>query len=146
MQLSEHFSFDDAVHTDHSELSAINRIIGAAYLSNEKDLANFLLEKIRSKYGAFHINCWFRGPDLNTKVGGVPTSQHCTGQAADISRSDWTWEALDGVANWIKKESNLMFGQVIRERNNTGSVWLHVSTGTKCEALDHDVNGYITRP
>lgn len=144
MKLSEHYDLDEATKTSHTDLEAMNRIQGAVYLTDERDLAVNVLEKIRAKYGPFGISSWFRGPELNKAVGGSPTSQHCKGQAADLCRSDWTWEELDGVVNWIKKESGIMFGQVIRERDGA-RVWLHVSTGKKCEALDHDGHGYTAR-
>lgn len=148
LKLSEHFTFDEAVNTSHEALEAINRIQGSTYIANMQELADDILEKIRDKYGPFRISSWFRGPELNKSVGGSLTSQHCKGQAADICRSDWTWDALDGVANWLKKDSGIVFGQVIRERDGN-RVWLHVSTGTKCEALDHDGGRnapYVPRP
>lgn len=140
MNLTSSFSFSEACNTSHADLEAMNRIQGSTYIPNMRDLAVNVLEKIRAKYGPFTISSWFRGPELNRAVGGSPTSQHCKGQAADIFRSDWDWETLDGVANWIKKESGIVFGQVIRERDGR-RVWLHVSTGTKCEALDRDGRG-----
>lgn len=44
-----------------------------------------LLQPLRDAYGeAFHINSGFRCPRLNKAVGGVETSQHTKGQAADV--------------------------------------------------------------
>lgn len=143
-QLSLNYSFEEMTATGHADLQDINRKEAGAYLANLTDLAKFIAEPLREKYGAYHINCAFRGPELNKAVGGVPSSQHCLGQAMDISRADWTWEALDEVANWIKKESGLKFGQVIRE-DHGGAVWLHVSTGTRCEALDYKDGKYSVR-
>ena len=144
MNLTEHFTFSEATATSHGDLESMNRIQGSVYITDMRDLAVNVLEKIRAKYGPFKISSWFRGPALNKAVGGSPTSQHCKGQAADLCRSDWTWEELDGVAKWIKNESGIMFGQVIREREGA-RVWLHVSSGRKCEALDHDGKGYTAR-
>ena len=146
MKLTDNFTYEEMSATEHADLQAINRNEAGPFMANLLDLASFLLEPIRAEYGAFHIDSAFRGPELNAKVGGVPTSQHCQGQAADISRKDWTWDALDGVANWIKKESDLKFGQCIREIDGA-RVWLHISTGTKCEAEDHKAGGeYTLRP
>lgn len=44
-----------------------------------------VLQSIRSYFGAaVTINSAYRTPSYNTKVGGVATSQHCYGTAADI--------------------------------------------------------------
>lgn len=40
------------------------------------------------------INCGYRCPDHNADVGGVPNSQHVTGQAADIDASKFGVEPL----------------------------------------------------
>lgn len=45
-----------------------------------------VLQSIRSYFGAaVTINSAYRTPEYNTKVGGVATSQHCYGTAADIT-------------------------------------------------------------
>jgi len=137
MKLTTNFKYEELVSTDHADLKDINMAEAGPYMVSLMDLCSFVLEPIRAQFGPFKITSGFRGPELNARVGGVPTSQHCIGQAADLCRSDWTWDALDHVANWIKKESGIKFGQVIRERHGA-SVWLHVSTGQKCEALDYD--------
>ena len=53
--------------------------------ANLKRLANDVLERVIDLVGVFFdINSGYRGPLLNKKVGGSPTSQHCNGEAADI--------------------------------------------------------------
>ena len=34
--------------------------------------------------GPIKVNSFFRSPELNEKIGGLKTSQHCKGQAIDI--------------------------------------------------------------
>jgi zinc D-Ala-D-Ala carboxypeptidase len=71
------------------------------------------------------VNSGFRHPEVNAKVGGSKTSDHCRGQAADIE--------IPGVANadlaqWIA--DNLEFRQLILEFYTPGipdSGWVHVS-------------------
>lgn len=144
MKLTEHFTIEELTATSHADIQAANRSAANPYLISIMDLASFLLEPIRAHYGPFTISSGFRGPELNARVGGVATSQHCIGQAADLCRADWTWDALDKVANWVKKESGLKFGQVIREQHGS-AVWLHISTGMKCEALDFKDGKYYVR-
>ena len=45
-----------------------------------------VLQPLRDKCGhALHVNSGYRSPELNKAVGGVPTSQHILGEAADIA-------------------------------------------------------------
>ena len=49
------------------------------------------LDTIRKKFGkAVRVNCAFRSKAVNERVGGVPTSAHTQGLAADICAYDGT--------------------------------------------------------
>ena len=49
------------------------------------------LDTIRGKFGkAVRVNCAFRSEAVNARVGGVPTSAHTQGLAADICAYDGT--------------------------------------------------------
>lgn len=49
------------------------------------------LDTIREKFGkAVRVNCAFRSDAVNNRVGGVPTSAHTQGLAADICAYDGT--------------------------------------------------------
>lgn len=50
-------------------------------------LANFALQPLREMFGQVIITSGLRSPELNMLVGGVDTSQHLTGEAADFSVS-----------------------------------------------------------
>lgn len=144
MKLSEHITFEMLTDTSHADLLAGNREAAGKYLPSLTDLACHILEPLWLNYGPFTVSSGFRGPALNSRVGGVATSQHCFGQAADLCRQDWTWAKLDEVSRWVAKESGLKFGQVIREQHGA-TCWLHISTGTKCQALDYQGGKYIQR-
>jgi hypothetical protein len=99
---------------------------GEAEIENLKRLAEKVLQPVRDHYGkGVKVNSGYRSPDVNAKVGGSRTSDHCKGQAADIE--------IPGVANaelakWISE--NLDFTQVILEFYTQGipdSGWVHVS-------------------
>lgn len=58
-----------------------------------------LLDEIREYFGVpININCAYRCPSHNAEVGGVPNSQHVTGQAADIDASSIGVELLAEIA------------------------------------------------
>lgn len=85
-------------------------------------LVNNLLDPIREKWGGpITVNSGYRCPRLNNEVGGVQTSQHLRGEAADITAGSPTENnrlfkmILDGGFD---------FDQLIDER---GYAWLHIS-------------------
>jgi hypothetical protein len=89
-------------------------------------LAVYVLQPVREHYATgVKVNSGFRHPEVNAKVGGSKTSDHCRGMAADIE--------IPGVSNyelahWIRE--NLSFTQVILEFYTPGvpdSGWVHVS-------------------
>ena len=63
----------------------------------------------------------FRSPRLNEAVGGVPSSQHVKGEAADITVGN---PEDNRKLFELIRTSGLAFDQLIDERNYT---WLHVS-------------------
>ena len=65
------------------------------------------------------INSAYRSPEVNQAVGGVKTSQHCLGCAADIKVPGMT---PDQVVRAIIA-SKLQYDQLIREFD----AWTHVS-------------------
>lgn len=99
---------------------------GEVELASLQLLAEKVLQPIRDHFQqAVKVNSGFRSPDVNAKVGGSKTSDHCKGQAADIE--------IPGMANydlarWIR--DNLEYTQVILEFYTPGildSGWVHVS-------------------
>ena len=143
MNVSPHFSWDELTRTGKSELQATNRTEAEQYRASLTRLAVELLEPIRAKFGAVTINSAFRGPSVNAAVGGSKTSQHMRGEAADIVATSVSVEELH---RWICAESGLAFGQCILEKSSPSKPfsWVHVSLGTKREALVYDGAGKYT--
>ena len=72
------------------------------------------------------INSGYRSPEVNKAVGGVATSNHLTGCAADIKVSGI--EQLIRYATIlldISDESQEDFDELLIERSPKGSYWLH---------------------
>lgn len=85
-------------------------------------LIDCLLDPLRELWGGpITVTSGFRCPVLNKKVGGVPSSQHVRGEAADITVG--TPEDNRKLFDLIVS-SGLEFDQLIDESNYT---WLHVS-------------------
>ena len=86
-----------------------------------------VLDPAREKWGKpIHVSSGYRCPELNKAVGGVPTSQHLKGEAADITAGSRRENAELG--RLIVKSG--CFDQVIFEQSNrecTECDWIHVS-------------------
>ena len=88
-------------------------------------LTHHVLQPVRDKFGVITVNSGYRGPELNAKVGGSKTSQHCFGMAADFEQLG---TPNGEVAEWISKE--LDFDQLILEfytKGQPNSGWVHCS-------------------
>jgi uncharacterized protein YcbK (DUF882 family) len=86
-----------------------------------------MLERVRAHLGApVTVTSGYRGPALNRAVGGVPTSDHLAGCAADIVVNGYgaPYQVARALAPHI---SVLGIGQLIYECVG-GARWVHVST------------------
>lgn len=126
MNLSKNFSLAEMTKSETALRHDMDNTPGEAEIAALKLLCEKVLQPIRDHYGkGVKVNSGFRHPEVNAKVGGSKTSDHCRGQAADIE--------IPGVANaelakWIV--DNLDFRQVILEFYTPGipdSGWVHVS-------------------
>ena len=85
------------------------------------------------------INSGYRSPQLNKKIGGVPTSNHLTGCAVDI-RTSGMEQAICYAAILINyaKETNQEFDELLIEKNRYGAIWLHFAVrpnGNRCKVM-----------
>ncbi len=53
-------------------------------------LVQEILQPLRNRIGIINITSGYRSPDVNTRIGGSPTSQHMKGQAVDFYPGDMT--------------------------------------------------------
>ncbi len=110
-QLTKNFSLHELTKSETALRYDMPNEPGSVEVANLVDLAAKVLQPIRDHYQkGVKINSGFRHPDVNAKVGGSRTSDHCKGMAADLE--------IPGVANadlaqWVK--DNLEFTQLILE-------------------------------
>ena len=125
-QLTKNFSLHELTKSETALRYDMENTPGPTETANLTTLAGKVLQPIRDHYAkGVKVNSGFRHPEVNAKVGGSKTSDHCKGQAADIE--------IPGVPNaelaeWIK--DNLEFRQLILEFYTPGipdSGWVHVS-------------------
>lgn len=126
MKLSKNFTLDEALESQTGERNGIDNTPDDAALKNLVFLFENLVQPIRDKFGPTIISSGYRSPKLNRAVGGSLTSQHVTGQAADLKFVNT--DKLE-VARWVVA-SGLKFDQLILEAydpKNISKGWLHVS-------------------
>lgn len=144
MQLSKNFSLDELTHSNTAIAHNIPNIPDDTTINNLKALVENVLQPLRDLIGPIHIDCGYRCPEVNKLVGGVPTSQHCFGQASDLS---------NGPANnkliYDTIIAHLPFDQVIVEGGTFEEpAWIHVSYSTthnRKQKLSHihGQSGYV---
>jgi hypothetical protein len=126
MQLTNNFTLSEMVKSDTALRHDMDNIPGETEIENLKRLCEQVLQPIREHFKTgVKVNSGFRHPEVNAKVGGSKTSDHCKGQAADIE--------IPGIPNvdlakWIME--NLTYTQLILEFYTPGvpdSGWVHVS-------------------
>ena len=119
MNLSEHFSLDEMIRSQTATRLGIDNSPPDAAVVALRALCEAVLEPLRAHFGPIQISSGYRSPALNRRIGGVATSQHCRGEAADFIVPS---ESLQVVFEHIRA-SGLSFDQVIIE----GGAWIHVS-------------------
>jgi hypothetical protein len=125
MQLSKNFSLEELTRSATANQRHINNSPDLEVISRLQQLAVNVLQPLREAIGIININCGYRCIDLNKAVGGVPTSQHVKGEAADISGTDNA-----KIFNYIRE--HLPFDQLIWEKGNDKQPdWVHVSFSAK---------------
>ena len=92
------------------------------HVVNLTALVNNVLDPLREAYGKpITVNSGFRSPELNKKIGGVSTSDHLKGMAADITGGS---PAENKRLFYLIQSLKLPFKQLIDEKNFD---WVHVS-------------------
>ena len=130
-KLSPHFTLGEM--TKSSSHPEVYNIPSHEAIANLKRLCGWLevlRERYNAKYGVgeepIRINSGYRSPQLNRKIGGVATSNHLTGCAADIKVAGM--EQLLRYATILldyADESKQEFDELLIERNRYGAIWLH---------------------
>ena len=120
----KYFTIQELIKSDTAKRSKINNVPTKQEELNITALVENILDPLREAYGKpIIITSGFRCERLNKLVNGSKTSQHRTGQAADIRTIEDTVEENKKLFNLIQ-ELNLPFDQLINEYNYD---WVHVS-------------------
>lgn len=153
MQLTEHFTKEELIYSDTAKRLGINNEPPLVHEGTLKHTCQYLLEPLRAllniKYKGrlingkmvskviINITSGYRCEKLNAKVGGKSTSQHQTGEAADLeailiftdkSKLVLNYKELFKDIKEFVQAGLLSVDQCIQERaSKTGATWVHVS-------------------
>ena len=108
-----------------AELTRTNQKANNAITIEQGDNLKHLVEKVldpaREEFGEpIKVTSGFRSQEVNRLVGGAKSSQHCKGQAADLTCSD--------NKNLFRILAEMEFDQLIYEFGDENQPsWVHVS-------------------
>ena len=117
----KYFSIKELCQSEVAEKYGIDNTPSEEAKSNMENLIVVVLDPCREKYGnPINVNSGYRSRRLNAEVGGEDTSDHLTGEAADI-----TGGSVEENRKIFKiLVENGKFDQLIWEK---GGQWIHVS-------------------
>jgi putative chitinase len=125
MQLSEHFSLEEATHSDTAIRQGIDNQPSTVQLENMKVAAQGM-EKVRALLNKpISIQSWLRLPKVNVAVGGSEKSAHMDGFAIDFRCDGFgsPYEICKAIA-----ASGIKYDQMIHEYSMTPDKgWVHIS-------------------
>ena len=124
-RISKNFTLDELLYSATAKQKGIINAPGIDDVCALCALVHNVLQPLRdAMQEPIKIGSGYRCTKLNKAVGGVYTSQHTKGEAADL--------CIDGDMakgrkwfEWIKAHCD--FDQLILEHNAKGSYWVHVS-------------------
>lgn len=83
--VSKNFDYKEFEKTDVPGMQVKNTITSVDVRDSIKELVDTVIQPLRDAWEKpLAINSGYRCPEVNQAVGGVPTSQHTNGEAADV--------------------------------------------------------------
>jgi hypothetical protein len=126
VKLTPHFSLAELTRSATATARGIDNTPPPDAVSNLLYTAE-MLERIRATLGVpIVVTSGYRGPRLNAAVGGVTSSDHTQGQAADLVAPAFG-SPYDIAKTLAPLVQSLDIGQLILE-GVKGKQWVHVST------------------
>lgn len=122
----KYFTIKELTRSTTAQLRGIDNTPSQQVIDNLRALVENVLDPLREAWGApIHVNSGYRCAALNKAVGGVPTSQHILGEAADITVGT---RAKNQRLYALLRQLNLPVDQAINEHDFR---WIHVSYGPR---------------
>lgn len=122
--MSKYFGLSEFLESDTAKRKGIDNTPSFEVVEHLSELAD-TLDGLRAAWGsAINVSSGYRCPELNKAVGGVSTSAHCGGWAADLHPAKGSMDDFEMfVVAWVAS-SGVKFDQIIREKDGSKR-WLH---------------------
>lgn len=123
MQKPQYFNLEEFLDSSVARQKSISNLPSWEVIEHLNELALFL-DEMREAWGSgIKVSSGFRIEALNKAVGGVETSVHKIGYAADISPANGKYEAFVAfLKEWLKDKN---FDQCIEEKKGK-TRWIHI--------------------
>lgn len=126
--ISPHITYIDSVKSNTAIRHGIENKPTPEHLENMKLVALKCFEPIRNHFKVpIGISSFYRCPELNEKIGGSDSSDHCFGRAIDIDADIYGKITNKDIYEWAKE--NLEADQIINEYPDSDGnpAWVHIS-------------------
>lgn len=126
--MAQYFTLWELVKSETAEKKGINNIPDFDVVDHLRQLTEEILDPMREAWGGpLTVTSGYRCKALNKAVGGVSTSAHLEGWAADIRPADKrrTAKFILWAACWLE-ENRINYDQAIDEQIK-GERWLHIA-------------------
>ena len=141
----KYFSIEELTASTEARKMGIDNTPTPDAMTNLGELVEAVLDPLREKYGyPIHVISGYRCPRLNKAVGGSATSQHMTGEAADIYVGNYKERSeLFSIIYYL-----LPYDQLIWEKgDDEAPAWIHVSyregnNRRQCKRTKDGINYY----
>jgi hypothetical protein len=128
MQLSNHFSLEELVRSDIASRKGLDNTPTPEIIANLTELA-LGLEKVRELLGhPIYVSSGYRGPKVNSAVGGSKNSAHMRGYAADFTSPGFG--TPQDICHAIM-DSTIDYDQLIFE-----GTWVHFSNDPQMRRMN----------
>lgn len=119
----KYFSFTEFERSEAAYRHGIDNTVSEGAKRNIAALVDKVLDPLREAWGKpITVTSGYRCPELNKAVGGVSTSMHLTGHAADISAGN----SIDNRRLYqLAQDLGLPYFELIGKKYDFG--WLHIS-------------------
>lgn len=126
--MAQYFTLWELVKSETAERRGISNFPSFAVVEHLRQLTEEILDPMREAWGGpLTVTSGYRCKALNKAVGGVSTSAHLEGWAADIRPADKrrTAKFILWAACWLE-ENRINYDQAIDEQVK-GERWLHIA-------------------
>lgn len=126
-KISKYVTYAEVTKSNQATALKLANIPNATQLNNLRLVCSNVFDKVREHFGKpIGISSGFRSVELNAKIGGSKTSQHCEGKALDVDGDLYGGISNKDLFYYIKE--NCIFDQLIWEFGSENAPdWVHVS-------------------